>query len=253
MTTDSIIINGAEPIFHEGGAAGVLICHGFNGTPQSMAYIGDMLRAAGFTVSIPLLSGHGTSPEALEAADHKDWIRDLSKAYDDLCQRCRFTFLLGQSMGGALSLIIAASQKTPDGLITINAALDVPCYHSLPAQRFLKEGRPDIKDPSAYEITYPSIPAKSVEELFTTMEHAKTILPDVTCPVILFKSLEDHVVPPSCSDEVYQTVSSSYKELKELHNSYHVASLDYDKHRISEQSITFIQAQLNQNKNAGIV
>ncbi len=53
-------IPGAEPWSAAGGPLGVLVLHGFTGNPQSMRSLAEAFAAAGYTVELPLLPGHGT-------------------------------------------------------------------------------------------------------------------------------------------------------------------------------------------------
>jgi len=60
------VLPGAEPFALEPDApgdavAGVVLCHGFTGSPQSMRPWGEYLRTAGFPVRCPRLPGHGTT------------------------------------------------------------------------------------------------------------------------------------------------------------------------------------------------
>ncbi|AZV41010.1 alpha/beta hydrolase [Peribacillus asahii] len=241
--TKLYVRSGAESFFLPGNSTGILICHGFNGTPQSVRYLGEEFAAHGYTVYAPRLTGHGTHVNEMEEATYLDWIDDLHEAYLLLKQTCHSIFVIGQSMGGALALHLA-TKETFDGVLTINAALSVPEYEVLANQvqpRFITEGKPDIKDPEAAEITYEQVPLKAVFQLLNIMKVVKQELPKVKCPSMLFVSPEDHVVPAQCTDDIYNSVSASHKEKVILPNSYHVASLDYDKDKIVERAVNFIQ------------
>jgi hypothetical protein len=43
--TEATIVQGAEPFFYPGNHIGVLVCHGFTGTTQSMRPLGQALHA----------------------------------------------------------------------------------------------------------------------------------------------------------------------------------------------------------------
>jgi carboxylesterase len=237
------VLPGAESYFHSGNSIGILICHGFNGTPQSMEYLGKKFADQGFTVYSIRLKGHGTHEEDMESSTYQDWMNNVEEGYCRLKQICRKVFVIGQSMGGALALDLAAKFDC-DGLITINAALLVPDYkpyRHLSAPRFIPDGKPDINDPEAIEITYSQVPIKAINELLSLMDRVKNEVQRVTCPVLLFHSPEDHVVPEHCSYEIYHQVSSKDKNMISLTNSYHVASLDYDKDKILEAAISFMK------------
>lgn len=237
------VISGAENIFIQGNSTGILICHGFNGTPQSVKYLAESFAKFGYSVYAPRLKGHGTSIYEMEKTNYQDWISDLHEAYLLLKQTCRHIFVIGQSMGGALALDLA-TKETLTGVLTINAALSVPEYEVLAGKsepKFIAEGKPDIKDSDATEITYDQVPLSAVFGLIDIMKVAKQGLSNITCPIKIFVSPEDHVVPANCSYNIFDKVHSTEKELVSLDNSYHVASLDYDKDKIIQHTIDFIQ------------
>ncbi|MDM5292024.1 alpha/beta fold hydrolase [Peribacillus simplex] len=247
----AMVIPGAESFFLPGNSIGILICHGFNGTPQSVRYLGEKFAAKGFTVFAPRLAGHGTNEGEMETSHYQEWIQDVEMAYSKLKRTCTKVFAIGQSMGGALVLDLA-TKVACDGILTINAALQVPEYEIYRNQlvpRFIPEGKPDIKDDTTKEVTYDQVPSKAINQLLDIMEHTSQLLKNITCPILLFHSPEDHVVPDLCSYQIYETVMSSDKEMVPLENSYHVASLDHDKDHIIERSCQFIQKQ---NKRATI-
>ncbi len=240
---ESNVILGTEAIFLQGNSTGILICHGFNGTPQSVKHLAEGFAKYGYTIYAPRLKGHGTTILEMEEASYQDWISDLHEAYLLLKQTCHHIFVIGQSMGGALALELA-TKETLDGVLTINAALSVPEYEALAHKsepRFILEGRPDIKDTVATEITYEQVPLKAVFQLLDIMKVANQELPKVTCPIKIFVSPEDHVVPAHCSYDIFDTVNSVEKELVSLEHSYHVASLDYDKDKIIKHTVEFIK------------
>lgn len=232
------VILGAESLYYSGAEVGIVLCHGFNGTPQSMQYIGEKLSMHGYTVSIPRLHGHGTHYEDLETSTYKEWIAGLQSAYDNLRQQCEKVFVVGQSMGGALTLQIAANNPV-DGIFLINAAVtDVSYKESVTKQkleRYLVEGEPDIKKSSVFEITYDKVPLRSVHELLDLMEETKMLVSSIKCPTVIFKSATDHVVPPTNSAFIFEQVNTLNKNMITLQNSYHVASMDNDAHLIVDK------------------
>ena len=65
-------------------------------------------------------------------------------------------------------------------------------------------------------------------------------LPQITQPVILFHSPQDHVVPPACSQLFLSRISSEDVTDVVLHDSYHVATLDNDAGLIEDRCVAFI-------------
>jgi carboxylesterase len=55
------VMPGAEAYARREGRTGVLLCHGFTGSPQSLRPWAEYLADAGLSVSLPRLPGHGTT------------------------------------------------------------------------------------------------------------------------------------------------------------------------------------------------
>ncbi|HZG71464.1 MAG TPA: alpha/beta fold hydrolase [Chondromyces sp.] len=238
------VIPGAESFYIEGNDTAILISHGFVGTPQSVRFLGEELAKRGFTILAPRLKGHGTHYYDMEKCTHEDWFESLEQGFQFLKQRGKRIFVMGQSMGGTLTLKLAAQYKEIEGIILINSALSIPSLEYLKAEqgpRFIPEGAPDIKAKDVFEITYPKVPLKAVHEIQELMEQAPAVFPKVTCPALLIKSAIDHVVPPESTDRIFKTIGSKQKELLVLENSYHVASMDNDKEEIVRQASEFIK------------
>lgn len=242
------VLAGAEPFFLKGNEIGILLSHGFVGTSQSVREIGEMLNRFGFTVSAPRLTGHGTSSYDMEQAKYTDWVKDLEAAYLELKDSVQEVFVVGQSMGGALCLQLAAKYPEIKGVATINAALHVPGYDALrnsSGPRFIQEGAPDIKDQTAEEITYEEVPLTAIHELQQLLDLTIEQLENVRIPVLTLTSAVDHVVPPADSVQILDSVSSKIKGQIILKNSYHVASLDYDKEKIPQYIRAFVKKIIN--------
>ena len=239
------VIEGAEAFYIEGNETGILLSHGFIGTPQSVRYVGNKLAEMGYTVLAPRLEGHGTHYKDLERCSYHDWFDSLEKAYERLAARCESIFVMGQSMGGTLALKFASEKRDKlKGVILINPALTIPSWESIEsgfAPRYINEGSPDIKAQNVIEIAYPKVPVASIRELQRLMEETRGLLDRVTYPVMGFKSSTDHVVPPENTDFIMRQIRSAFKYVHVLPNSYHVATMDHDKDTICERSHSFIE------------
>lgn len=243
------VIDGAETFFYKGNEVGILLSHGFVGTPQSVQFIGERLAEYGYTILAPRLPGHGTHYHDLENCTYEDWFEALEKGYKFLAQKCSTVFVIGQSMGGTLTLKLANKYPEIQGIATINAALTLPSFDYLKNSQepqYLPEGDPDIKAKGVYEITYEQTPLKAIHQLQALMTSTPRILADITPPILCIKSSIDHVVPPENTTFIYKKVGSKVKNLVTLDNSYHVASMDNDKQKIVEHVHSFVQQQLTE-------
>jgi carboxylesterase len=243
------VLPGAGSFFFKGNETGILISHGFVGTPQSVRYLGEYLASEGFTVYGVRLRGHGTHYEDMERCSYQDWIKSLEEGYNFLQQHCRDIFVIGQSMGGTLTLNLSQKYKNIKGIMLINAAINsippMERYKNNYTLRFVDEGEPDIKAKNVHEITYSTAPVRSIQQLFALMAETRDKLPTVTCPVLAFSSEEDHVVPPENTNYILSSIQSNIKEVIHLYNSYHVASMDNEKELIAEQCSLFIDKLLS--------
>ncbi|MGG8405510.1 alpha/beta hydrolase [Streptomyces sp. 12297] len=241
------VLPGAEPFRHEGGEVGVLLCHGFTGSPQSMRPWADFLAERGLTVSLPLLPGHGTRWEDMQLTGWQDWYAEVDRALRELLDRCTQVFVFGLSMGGALSLRLAAKHGDAiTGVVLVNPANKVhdPLAVALPvAQHFIRSTpgiASDIAKPGVAELGYTRVPTRAAHSLRQFLRMLDTELPQVTQPVLLLHSPQDHVVPPVDSARILSRISSTDVTETLLEQSYHVATLDHDAERIFEDSHAFI-------------
>lgn len=240
------VIRGAESFLLEGNSIGVLMCHGFLGTPQSMRDLGQAIADKGYTVACPRLPGHGTHFKDLERFSSSDWFARIERAYVELKESCSTIFVIGQSMGGTLTLDLASRCNDITGILLLNPAIDIPAFETYregAASGYVDEDKPDIKKADAVEITYNEAPVKAYHELLRYMDSVEPKLAEIHCPVVAFQSLEDHVVPPSNTDYILSTVQSETKLKYELLDSYHIASMDNDLEFIIQKVHQFIEKE----------
>ncbi|WP_406321142.1 alpha/beta hydrolase [Streptomyces sp. NBC_01637] len=241
------VLPGAEPFRHEGGQVGVLLCHGFTGSPQSLRPWADHLAERGLTVSLPLLPGHGTRWQDMQVTGWQDWYAEVDRELRALSERCSQVFVFGLSMGGALALRLAAKHGDAiSGLVLVNPGNKVHglAAYALPVVRHLlpstKGVANDIAREGSVEIGYDRVPLHAAHSLRNFFRLVDTDLPQVTQPVLLLHSPQDHVVPPADSARILSRVSSTDVEEILLEQSYHVATLDHDAERIFDESYSFI-------------
>ncbi|MGP3975173.1 alpha/beta hydrolase [Streptomyces sp. 8N114] len=241
------ILPGAEPFRRDGSATGVLLCHGFTGSPQSLRPWAEDLAGHGLTVSLPLLPGHGTRWEDLAMTSWEDWYATVDRELRLLRERCDQVFVCGLSMGGALALRLAALHGNGvRGIVVVNPAMTFPRAQGyvLPVGRFLVRSAPgivsDIAKEGRYELGYDRVPTRAAYALRNFFRVARPDLPKVTQPLLLLRSRADHVVPAADSALVLSRVSSVDVTETVLENSFHVATLDHDAERIFADTRGFI-------------
>ena len=242
------VMPGAEPWSADGDEVGILLIHGFTGSPASMKPWGRELADEGWTVRVPRLRGHGTKWQDANLTTWHDWYAEVERNLIELQSRCRTVFVMGLSMGGSLTLRLAELHGDEiAGIVLVNPAVHTERWdrHLLPVlQRFVASFpgiSNDIAKPEQDEVAYDRIPLKAAYSLSELWQVTKADLPKVTQPLLLFRSAEDHVVEPSNAEYILANVSAGDASEVVLQDSFHVATLDHDAPVIVRDSIAFVR------------
>ncbi|HEV8651351.1 MAG TPA: alpha/beta fold hydrolase [Actinomycetes bacterium] len=242
------VLSGAEPFTFDGGDAGVLLLHGFTGSPQGLRPWGEALRDGGFTVCCPLLPGHGTHWRDLSVVRAGQWVQAASEALDALSERCSTVMVGALSMGGALALHLAATRpEQVRAVVTVNPFLYFTDRRLvlLPVLKWVVPSFPgiagDLADFEARELAYDRVPLRTFASLHRFMAGVRDELPRVTQPLLCYVSRQDHVVNPGNTELVAAKAGSADVEVVWLERSYHVATLDHERQTIFDGSLAFFR------------
>lgn len=241
------LMPGAEPFSHDGGPVGVLVLHGFTGSPKGMRPWAEHLAAAGLTVELPRLPGHGTRVEDMAVTRWEDWYAETERVFTLLRARCDTVFVMGLSMGGSLALRLAENHADDvAGLVLVNPAVHSEDWKQslLPVLKYVVKLFPgisnDIKKPGQDEGAYEKFPVKSFDSMRHAWSEIKADLGKVTAPLLLLHSRVDHVVEPSNAEWILAHVASTDVTEVWLEDSYHVATIDNDAPLIFDRSVEFV-------------
>jgi len=237
----------AKPELTGGRRVGVLLSHGFTGSPYSIRPWGEHLAERGYAVEVPRLPGHATTWKDMNTTRWSDWYGEIVRAFDRLRASVDAVVVGGLSMGGALALRLAADRNDElAGVIVVNPAVATGRKDvlALPVLKHLVPAFPaianDIKKPGMDERAYPKTPLKAAHSMMQNWKPLVADLPRITVPVLYFRSTEDHVVDGLSQPLITGAVSSRDLTVRPLENSYHVATLDNDAQQIFEESAEFI-------------
>lgn len=244
------VLPGAEPFTRDGGPVGVLLCHGFTGSPQSLRPWAEFLARAGLTVSLPRLPGHGTTWQEMSRTRVEDWYAEAARAFEVLRGKTEEVFAMGLSMGGCLALRIAELQPaaTVRGLVLVNPSLtaDTKLFLLAPVMKLLvpslKGIASDIKKEGARELGYDRVPVKAAATLPRLWKATRAGLGQLTQPVLVYYSTEDHVVGPGSLRLLRAALPAGQLTVRDCPDSYHVATLDNDAEAIFAGSLEFVRA-----------
>ncbi len=253
-----MIIPTTEPFLFPGkkGAPGVLLTHGFTGTPKEMRWMGEYLNQMhGFTCLGVRLTGHATRPEDMIRSRYTDWIASVEDGYRLLSGCASRIYLAGLSMGGALSLL-AASYLPARGVAAMATPYDLPHDWRLKYAQPLSAVQPFMPktkeppgagwfDQAAWKdhISYPQNPVRSIAELKKLLDKMRAALPNVTIPLLLVYSTTDHYLPLGSLDSmnyVYEHIGTTDRQKVVVENSSHVLTRDAARETVFKAVADFI-------------
>lgn len=239
---NNIMNDNAKEFYFKGNGTGILLIHGFTGTPSEMRYLGEYLKGKGFTVRGVRLKGHGTSPEDMRKTNHRDWITSVVEGYKELKQECDEVFAVGLSMGGLLSLYLARNFDVK-GVVSLSSPIKIRnrhAYYAFLVKYFKKYVRKYGKPRDPFIISYDRTPVRCIHSLFKLIRYIEANLDKIDKPVLIMQSYKDGTVNPVSADMIYRQIGSKDKSIIYLHESGHIITCDCEKDRVFEEVYNFI-------------
>lgn len=232
--------------FLEGSDTLVLLIHGFTATTVEVRPLAEFLRLHGYSVSAPLLPGHGTSPDDMHSVTWQDWVSTVEIAYHDAARRFSKIYVGGESLGGLLTLYLGAKYPDIAGLMLYATALHLkgvwPARFLAPFIKTMPKTNSGA-DPAGHlpwqGYTVVSLPA--LNQLMKFQRRIWKTLPDIRQPAIIFHGKLDQRVDPLYSQIIYDKISSKQKELNILECSGHTLLLDIERNEIFQKTLDFIR------------
>lgn len=239
------IIPGAEPMSVSGSRLGALVLHGFTGNPGSVRILADAFAEAGWSVEMPRLPGHGTTIEDMMTTSFDDWSAEAEAAYQRLAQSCDKVVVAGLSMGGSLALWLGTRHQEIAGIVAINPAVVIDPAMEAMVSDMLAVGETvspgigsDIAKEGVVETAYPDTPLQPLKSLMEASISARPKLGQITSPLLLLTSENDHVVAPTDSDVAAAEVGGPV-ERESYPLSYHVITMDHEAEAVTARTLEF--------------
>ena len=228
------------------GKTGVLMLHGFTGSPASIKPWALALHERGLSVSVPRLPGHGTHWSDLNKVSWQDWYETIEKEFLELKKKCDQVFVAGFSVGGALALRLSQIRGSEiSGTILLNASI----YDERARFRFvgalstflpsIAGGDGDVAKPGNPKHGYDRIPLKGLNQVRKLWEVVERDLYLVDLPLMVAYSLNDHVVHPVCSETIIDNVYSADIREVVFEKSFHNVALDHDADLLNDETMDF--------------
>lgn len=238
------IIEGAEPWSAPGSgeraSIGIVVSHGFTGSPVATRPLGEALASRGFAVEVIRLPGHGTHWRDLLHTRYADWRWQMDHALDELTRAGKRVLLVGLSMGGTIALDVAAGrQNDVAGVVPINATVLDREGFLAKAAPYLEKILPVVPASSAGlvkndiakggdEKAYEMVPARAGNSFLKELGRIRRGIEKLHVPVLVAYSPQDHSVSPESSRALLKLLPGPDVTELVLERSYHLATLDHD-------------------------
>ena len=234
---DAFALDGEQPL-------GVVVVHGFTGTPFEVRYLAERINQAGFPVRVPRLPGHGTSLDDLDRTTWQDWVDCVDAAVEGMATER--VAVVGQSLGGLLALHLAATRP-----LACVASLAAPLWlEGLGAKvarwsrgrrsiHIPKLGGSDVLDAQAKRDNpcYPAIPTRALGQLVDFMGVVDRELDKITIPRLVIHAEQDHTAPVACA----QRIGIGAERVVILPRSYHLIAVDVERDAVALEVIAFLE------------
>lgn len=240
---------------NEDGRIGLLMLHGFLGSPLSSHPMATYLAEHGVSVHCPLLPGHGHYPDKLHKIPRQAWLAEAQEVFETVQSQYDELFLMGHSMGAVLAAHFC--QKNPEvrGLIMLTPLYESPddrlnwmkilrfvmpwfYPHKMRSMRALVRERVldfdptiDFDNPEFQQHELPKVsrvPTGALAEMVKMAEYGRTLWPKLTTPSIIFRGGHDPAVKPGSIDTLYEILPGPHKKLKTFPEAKHEPMRPFD-------------------------
>lgn len=242
-----------QPFYFPGtNGKAVLLIHGWTSTPYEVRRAGMFLNENGYTVSGPMLSGHGTAPKDLEGVKWTDWLRDITKIYEDLKKNHSKVYVGGTSIGANLTVTLAKNKPEISGIIIMAMPFKMRLERAVvflgKVLSIFKKYNRKFYPPSFGHsniitrfISYQTFPIKSALEIFDLIKITRKEIGKVKQPCFMLQSTSDHIVVRGNLEMIYRNIGSKIKKKRYIKMAYHTFISDIKNEGVFEEIAGFLE------------
>jgi carboxylesterase len=268
MSIDRDVETPDRSLFLKNGRVGVLLIHGLGGTPVELRFIAQGLARAGYTVYCCQLAGHCGTPEELRRSSWREWYASVEEAHDKLSEHCSVVLAGGLSMGGILAIHLAQNRPARvQGLLLYAPTLKLDGWSMPWHSVFLQYVRPlpvrlefdlaerdpyGLKDERVRRLVVSSMqsgdsgvagvfstPMRSFAHFNSLVAAVKPNLRKVRQPALIVHPREDDIASLRNAQYLQARLGGLVDTLI-LDNSYHMVTLDQQRHIVADRTARFV-------------
>ncbi len=248
-----------KPVYHNGSAVGCLVLHGIGGTPANVRVVTDRLVAAGYTVAAPMIAGHGNTAADFAASTGGEWEQSALDAYGWLAgQGCEKIVLIGLSLGGVLSGLLAA-RKPVAGLVLICPPVVMMPFLNVsrrvsffaPFVRY-EAKRAELREPDPAANMLSGMATKKLVDLDRLRRRLIRVLPDIRCPVLAIQAAYDDKVHPRTYKILRDRLTQAPFTQKLMEHSPHGCTYGPEREAVAAYVAEFVAAVVDNSAAAPV-
>ena len=237
----------------EGASVAILLVHGFAASSDELATLGQYLGGEGYACFAVQLVGHGTTPEEFQKTTWQDWYHSALGGLEQIRSwNPEKTILIGLSMGGLLSILMAAKEEDIDGLVLIAPALKVPgfLFRLVPIVKyFIKWKDVDIEEAQrVYDVKRFKLskePVSAYHELYKLQKAARDSMKHIKIPTLIIQGTDDKTIDPRSGEIAFNGILSEKKKLHMIEGAEHVITCHPTRHKVYPLILKFIRDSTN--------
>ncbi len=240
--------------FRAGDRTGCVVLHGIGGTPANVRVVADALAEEGYTVLAPVLPGHRKTVRAMDQSSWTEWLSAAEGAYDRLQKAgCVRIYMIGLSLGGILSGIVAEEKERPvAGAVLICAPVRMQAFlhlarlirFAVPTIRYGKKEKSGFHgtDPAYSQMYGNGFSTKKLQDLHILVRKFRRGIRNLTCPVLFFSAKYDNKVAPSSGAYLQKHASRTASlDLVFLENSPHGCTYGPERDLVAKQVREYVK------------
>jgi len=253
------------------------LIHALSGTPAEMRFAAMGLANAGYTVHCPQLAGHGGSTQDLVETSWQDWYQSAEAALDELRKECDTVIVGGLCLGSILGLHLAVNHpEKVQGVALFSPTFWIngwamPWYTKLfslvrynwlarlmhfpdtdslgiKCERVRAFVRAALESSDGSAMGTDGIPGTTVLEHCRMVRAAKAILHKIKHPTIIIHSREDDYADLNNAVFLQKELTGTV-DMVVLNDSYHMITLDRERHVVVERTRAFIELVVGKVEN----
>jgi carboxylesterase len=259
--------------FRLNGTSGkaVLLVHGMTGAPGEMKVLAKKLHRRGFSISAPMLAGHGFDEASLLKTGWRDWLGTVREDFARLKAEHDEVYIAGICVGGALGVALAAEEPAVAGTAVYSMTYrydgwNMKHWYSavtplmqpfarLPGIRRISFAEPypyGLKDERLRDGTAQAqgaviigaldrLPFGSMWEMHDLCEHVDRVGARVTQPTLIVHARDDDMSDPRNAYRL-QKVLAGPARVHLLDDCYHMVHVDRQRDLVAELTADFFGA-----------